>query len=234
MASAAESRTKAAALGPVTRGESLSERAYATLRRAIRDATLVRDEIYSDGELAGMLGTSRTPVREAVRRLALEGLVEVLPQRGFRLREISAEDVQEIFGLREAIECHVVERLAVEISAESLAELRTLSDRQRAALDDPQSFLETDEAFHLAITAAAGLDRAAGMLSILRGAMWLIGGVALSRVGRPSQVIEEHARIVDAIEGRDPEVARRAMAEHLQNSYAAARQLSPLEPPERT
>jgi DNA-binding GntR family transcriptional regulator len=207
---------------PVERAESLGERAHSAIRQAIRDGTLVPHEVYSDAALGRELGISRTPVREAVQLLAHEGLVEVLPQRGFRLREISSEEAAEIFALREAIEGYVVQRLALDIEPAALRKLRNLIDRQQRAVDNAQTFLEADEAFHLLMPTLANLPRTLSMLSTLRGEMWPIAARALGEAGRGPQVIEEHTRIVDAIENQDPEGARDAMASHVRNTAAIA------------
>jgi GntR family transcriptional regulator, rspAB operon transcriptional repressor len=208
---------------PVERGESLAERAHAAIRRAIRDGSLVPNEIYSDGELGRSMGISRTPVREAVKQLAHEGVLEVLPQRGFRVREISMADAEEIFGLRQAIEGFVVERLARDLPEGAIAELRDAIARQKKVVEDTRAFLEIDESFHLRMAELAGLRRAHQMLTILRGEMWLAAIEALATPGRSRVVLDEHASIVDALEAGDARAARRAMTSHLKVTAAVVR-----------
>src|SRR5271154_3652655 len=83
----------------IDRGESLSQRAYQSLRKAIRDGAIVHGVLYSEKEIAERLGISRTPVREALIELAREGLVTVAPQRGFRLHALSHAEQEEVYEL---------------------------------------------------------------------------------------------------------------------------------------
>src|SRR5438067_877979 len=88
----------------IDRPKSLTDHAYERLKAAIRDGSLNHRRFYPLGDLAAIFGISRTPVREAVLKLAHEGLVTILPQRGFRLREISPDEAAEVFELRSLIE----------------------------------------------------------------------------------------------------------------------------------
>ncbi|MEX2024524.1 MAG: GntR family transcriptional regulator [Thermoleophilaceae bacterium] len=207
----------------IARGETLAQQAYASLRHAIRDALLVHDRVYSESELAQSMGISRTPVREALIELSREGLVEILPQRGFRLRSLSATERAEVFGLRLALEGFVVERLAREASPENVAALRELIDRQRTETSrGAAEFLAIDEQFHLLMPQLLGLERTHRMLVTLRGAMWLMGSLALSIGERTPHVVDEHAAIVDAIEAHDPEAAVDRLRQHLSATAHAA------------
>jgi GntR family transcriptional regulator, rspAB operon transcriptional repressor len=212
----------APSVGVILRGETLAQRAYESLREAIRSGALQRDRVYSETELAQSMGISRTPVREALIELSHDGLVEILPQRGFRLRSLSAAERTELYGLRLAIEGFVVERLADQSSPEHVAALRELLDRQRAALDgDPAEFLAVDEQFHLLMPELLELERTHQMLVNLRGAMWLTGALALAIHERAPLVLEEHTAIVDAIAAGNPPEARRAMQRHIEASLHA-------------
>ena len=88
----------------IDRGESLSQRAYQSLRKAIRDGAIVHGVLYSEKDLADRLGISRTPVREALIELAREGLVTIAPQRGFQLHSLSHAEQEEVYELRLAID----------------------------------------------------------------------------------------------------------------------------------
>lgn len=205
----------------LTRPESLARRAHASLREAIRDGVLVRDRLYSEAELAASMGVSRTPVREALRELSGEGLVEVLPQRGFRLRSLTADEVIEVFGLRLALESYVAEQLATRAAPGDVAQLRALVRRQARAMDDAGEFLVADEEFHLLMPDLIGLTRTHAILTTLRGVMWLIGAHALTVAERAERVLEEHREIVDAIEAGDPASAVAAIRHHLEATLRA-------------
>lgn len=209
----------------LNRGDTLAQRAYASLRRAIRDGELVQDNVYSEAELANLMGISRTPVREALIELSRQGLVEILPQRGFRLRSLAPEEQSEVFALRLALEGYVVRRLAKEATPDQVDALRTMIERQRKSIGDPSEFLAIDEEFHLRMPSLLGLARTEQMLLTLRGAMWLMGSLALTVRERAPHVLAEHEAIIDAIEQGDARRAQRALAEHLDTTLRAAQEI---------
>jgi DNA-binding GntR family transcriptional regulator len=211
----------------INRAETLGQRAYTALREAIRDGALVQDRVYSEGELAESMGISRTPVREALIELSREGLVEVLPQRGFSLRSLDREERAEVFGLRLALEEYVVDLLASQASATNVRQLRDLLERQHKVASDPIAFLALDERFHLLMPHLLGLKRTHRMLLTLRGAMWLIGSVALNLHERIPHVLEEHEAILTAVEAGDSRGARRAVRRHLQKTHQAVEASAP-------
>ncbi len=161
------------------------------------------------------MGTSRTPVREALIELANEGLVVIEPQRGFRLRVIDSDEREEIFKLRELLEVFVVKQLAETISENDIAQLRRIINEQSNYVTDPNRFLQIDEEFHILMPRLAGLKRTHKIMSSLRGAMWLLGTAALVSPERASNVLKEHQSILDAIEAHDVEAAASAMKVHL-------------------
>jgi DNA-binding GntR family transcriptional regulator len=208
-------------VAPLGQRQSLSELATEAIRQGIRDGGLVARQLYSEGEIGRLMGISRTPVRDAVAQLAQEGLIEVLPQRGFRLREISKRDMDEIFAVREALEGLVVEQLAATIEPRDIAALRAIIDSQAAVVDDARAFLALDERFHMTLPALAGTERVRRMLRTLRGEMWLAAMTALSVGGRPREVLAEHAEIVAALAAGDGQAARSALSRHLRATTAA-------------
>lgn len=208
----------------ITRADSLSQQAYTAIRDAIRNGLLIHGEFYSEGELAKSMEISRTPVREALIELNREGLIEVLPQRGFRLRELEAADRREVFELRAVLETYVVTRLAETATAANISELRALLDRQTASLDDPVAFLEIDEQFHLLMPRLVDLKLTYQMLFTLRGALWLMATSALTVPERGASVVEEHRAVVDAIESGDAEGAVAAMRRHIHETSHAVQE----------
>jgi DNA-binding GntR family transcriptional regulator len=200
---------------------TLARQAYIAIRRAIQDRNLVRDELYSEGELAESLGISRTPVREALIELSREGLVEIVRQRGFRLRQLGPIEQQEVFELRRVLETFVVRRLADTNDPAHVEVLRAILARQATHLDDPNAFLAVDEEFHLTMPELAGLQRTREMLAILRGAMWLIGSTALVVPERLPHILEEHTAVVDGIESGDPDAAETAIRFHISTTSTA-------------
>ena len=210
----------------INRPKSLTDSVYERLKAAIRNQTLRQRHFYPLGEIAAGFGISRTPVREAVIRLAQAGLVEVAPQRGFRVREIPPNEGKEVFELRSLIEGHAVEKLAKKATDEDLRVLRNILRRQQRLTNDVSKFLDVDEAFHLEMVDRAGLRRAHDFLSTLRDIIWLLGYTALSVPGRLEEVLAEHTAIVDRIEKRDRPGARKALDAHLESTRSKILRLS--------
>lgn len=206
----------------IERPDSLAQQAYRLLRLAIQRQELVQDTFYSESELAEFMGISRTPVREALIELAREGLVEIIPQRGFRLHVLDEGDRREVFDLRVVIEAYVVTELAKQATSDDVAQLRAILRRQAQFVDDADAFLEVDEEFHLLMPKLVGLRLADQMLGTLRGAMWLLGSSALALPERIPDVLDEHTAIVDAIEAGDAAAARRAIQRHVKVTARAA------------
>jgi GntR family transcriptional regulator, rspAB operon transcriptional repressor len=212
----------------LARAETLARQAYAAIRSSIWSGVVSPGVFYSEVQLAGALKISRTPVREALIQLAREGLVEIVPQRGFRLRAISDKERQEAFELRELVEQYVVRRLASEVTDQGVASLRSILDRQAKALDKPE-FIDIDEEFHLAMPEMLHLERTREILLTLRGIIWLSGLDALATPFRSSEVLEEHRAVVDALAERDPEKAQAAIRRHVERTrHATAERLREL------
>lgn len=208
---------------PIDRPDSLAQQAYRSIRQAIRDQTLTQERFYSESELAESMGISRTPVREALIELAREGIVEVIPQRGFRLKVLGPDDEREVFDLRTVLETYVVRRLATEGTPDDLAPLQELLEQQEEVADDMLAFLSFDEEFHLLMPALVGLERTHKMLTTLRGAMWLMGSAALALPSRLPAVLEEHREILKAIAAKDPDRAEAAVRHHIDQTARAVR-----------
>lgn len=209
-----------ARMAEITRPKSLTDHAYERLKAAIRSGALEPHRFYPLGEIAQNFGISRTPVREAVLKLAHDGLLEILPQRGFRIREVGPEEMAEVFELRGLIEARTVENLAKKGTAGDIQSLRSILKRQERVVHDVGRFLDVDEEFHLTMLERAGLRRAREFMVTLRDIIWLLGLEALALPGRLEEVLAEHRRVVDAIERKDVTGARRAIESHLTSTYA--------------
>lgn len=206
-----------------SRPDTLARQAYAEIRRAVRAGRIVPGTFYSEFGIAADLGISRTPVREALIELAREGMVEKVPQRGFRLRPISPAERDEVFELRSVLESHVASELARHHSAGDVRALQRLVARQERLVHDVSAFLEADEEFHLTTAAVQNLTRTGQMMLTLRGIMWLIGLAVISRESRRPQVLVEHREILDKIAAGDPSGAARAVRKHIAATAEAAR-----------
>jgi GntR family transcriptional regulator, rspAB operon transcriptional repressor len=203
------------------RDATASSHAYRALRHAIRRGDLVLGEIYSIGQVAERLKISRTPVREAVCRLEAESLVDVLPQRGFRLRAISDAEIEEFFALREMLESYVARTLVSRGDPSVVPTLIKMIDRQERSIDDDEEFLHFAEEIHIAMAELAGLSRVAWILNALRGQLWLLGTHSILQPNRRLAAIAEHRAIVDCIARRDGVAAAEAIRDHLANNAVA-------------
>jgi DNA-binding GntR family transcriptional regulator len=176
--------------------------------------------VLAESELARTIGGSRTPVRRALGRLLQEGLIEIGPRRQSIVRGFTSDHRQEMMLLREALEEVAVRRACEVMAITEIDLLRVLLIRQRraAAESDDGAFLELDEEFHLEIAAGARMPILHAFLRQLRGFV----RVARFGVSRPpmvlAEVVDEHERIVDALEARDVDAAVHALAEHLEHS----------------
>ena len=206
----------------MTRADTLATQAYQAIRLALLHGQLRPDQFYSENSVALMLGISRTPAREALRQLAAEGLIEVLPQRGFRVRRISAPELVEVYELREMLEAYVVRSLCHRIDERQVSSLRHILERQQIAVDDVTEFIGLDEEFHLSMARMAGLQRTARIVASLRGVLWLMGTRIVDNPSRRTDVIREHKSILVALERRDAAVAAMAVTRHVRATAKVA------------
>jgi DNA-binding GntR family transcriptional regulator len=178
----------------------------------------------AEGVLAKELGISRTPVREAMRLLLQEELLETGPRRQLFVHTISPERRREIVLLRESLERLAVEEACREMPIEEMDFLRLTIIRQRrmARPETLQEFMDLDEEFHTTIALGARLPTLVKFLGQLQAWVRLLGAPAATLPGRQAEVLVEHERIADALEARDAKAAVEAVIDHLRHSAAAA------------
>jgi DNA-binding GntR family transcriptional regulator len=196
---------------------SLANRTYLALREAILDLSYRPGEALRKGEICTVLGVSRSPVAEAITRLAGEGLVDVVPQAGTYVARFSMDEIREGAFLREAIELAAVETLAGRITEEQLVQLRRNLRVQEALVADGDfaGFYALDGALHAMILSFTGFRK----LGQVADTAWVHVNRArqliLPMPGRVAETLEEHKAILAALEARDGEAARAAMRRHL-------------------
>ena len=206
-------------LRPLTRELPMRDRIHEQLRAAILQGDLAPGTPVVEAELAARLGASRTPIREALRRLESEGLLEPRGLRGTVVRTVDPAEVACIFEIREALESLAARRAAEAIDDATLAALAEDLAGMRSALDDPTAMERHDTAFHDRILAAAHGERLRRMLSDLREELITYRFLSLSDAARRRETVAEHAAILDALRAHDPQRAAAATATHI----AAAR-----------
>ena len=205
---------------------------YGALRDEIVAMRLKPGAPLAEKDLTARFAVSRTPVREALIRLAEDGLVEIRPQAGTFVARIPLAVIPEAVIVRQALEGATVEHAVRHCTQEGLARLAAAIRRQEAfaGLDDREAFHEADEAFHEAI---AGLAGHPGIWRTIRQAKIQIDRcrrLTLPVRGRMGQVIREHRVILDAIGAGDEAAARAAMRIHLDAVLPDARVLSRTHP----
>lgn len=195
--------------------------AYERLRNAILDCTLLPGTALSEQTLSERLGVSRAPVRDALRQLASEGLVLVVPQRGTYVALIDAEHVRDAVFVREAIECRAA-ALAAGAPRPRRRELRGWVERQleASAAGDYATHLEADERLHQQILVLAGHPHAWPPLRLARTGMNRVRHLAIEAAGSHLIAIDQHAAIVAAITDGDAEAAAERMREHVRSPLA--------------
>lgn len=206
--------------------EPLAKMAYEALRSSILSNRLTSDVVYNEKGLAEQLGISRTPVREALLELASQGLVEFLPRKGVIVNKFSSKDIEEIFELRRVIELASVEKICKTCSSDALLPLEGCLEKQRDALGkdgDPIIFMEIDRDFHLTISKLTANGRLVAIMQNIRDILQLMGLHALTAGGRMEKVVEEHTRILKAIQAKDVQDALMHMEYHLEQSKKAVK-----------
>lgn len=194
---------------------SLTEAVVGAVRDGVQRGELVPGEVYSVYQLAELLDVSRSPVREAMLRLAEVGLVEIARNRGFRVVLPTAHDVEEIFEIRLALEPPAAARAAA-AGADPTEHLRAMA--AAAAHEDEPTFWAADRALHHALLTAAGNRRAAEIVEQLRATTALLGPPTTATGRTLAEILEEHRPIVDAVLAGDAGVAEAAMREHLHHT----------------
>ncbi len=204
-----------------TTRQTAHEYVRGVLRRAILNGDLRSGSRLVQAELAAMLDVSTTPVREALRDLATEQLVQFDPHRGAIVAELSASDVHDIYEIRRVLEPLAMRQAVPNISDALLARLRKL---HQSMLDEPHSadWVDRNRVFHMAVYETAASSRLAAIIRNLQDASVMYIGASLQH--RP-ELREEanhgHAEILDALERRDVEAAVAAVSDHLRTSIDA-------------
>ncbi len=199
---------------------SLTDQAVAAIRQAVRNGTLQPGQLYSAYQLASYLGVSRSPVREALMRLAEAGMVAFERNRGFRVVIPGPQEIAEIFQLRLLLEVPAARRAAGAASAGLVAGLRAeLREMRKAALDhDEAVFMRHDQRLHRLILGATGNSRIVAIGDNLRDATRLLGASTVDRSRDLDAIADEHVPILDAIAAADVTAAGQAMAHHVSNT----------------
>ncbi|TFY98739.1 GntR family transcriptional regulator [Ramlibacter rhizophilus] len=195
-------------------------------------AELIRQRIFSrdlepggwidEVRLAQEYGISRTPLREALKVLAAEGLVTMKVRRGAYVTEVSEQDLREVYHLLALLESDAAAVVAREASEDQLAELRGLHEALAAATRKRERFFALNEQFHMRLLEIAGNRWRNQVVADLRKVMKLNRHNSLLKAGRVQESLAEHEAVMQALLARDPQLAASRMKAHFENGLQAA------------
>lgn len=204
-------------IGPLAKTVSLREAVTQILRAAIISGEMAPGEVYSAPALGMRFGVSATPVREAMVDLSREGLVQTVPNKGFRVTAMSEAELDDIAALRTLIEPPTVRQVTPRIPAEAIPELRKLAQAivDNAAAGDLITYTEADRRFHLAILEYSNNRRLVNLVSDLRSHTRLYGLSGMADRGTLAGSAAEHLELVDLIAAHDANGAGKLMTRHI-------------------
>ena len=218
---------------PAQRGATVSVAIYRDLRSDILALRRKPGEAVSEKQIAGAYGVSRTPVREAVLKLADEGLIEIFPQSGTFVSRIPLGALPEAIAIRRVLEEATVRYAAERATRSQIARLRACLElqREREAAGDHEGFHQADEEFHALIAETAGYPGFWTLIQQVKVQVDRYRRLTLPVVGRMGQVVTEHEAVVDAIADHDADRAAQALTAHLdylQLTITEAQKANPL------
>lgn len=200
-----------------------SDQAYATIRAHLMSGAVKAGEQLTEDQLAQIAGVSRTPVREAVRRLEDELLLVRSDTKRLFVADWSRDDIEEMFTLRQMLECHAAERAARRMTRGQVARMEAVNRELKAAIEqnapDVARFLEANRAFHEAIIEAAASPRLGQMLARLVEAPVVLRTARTYSPEDLRQSARDHDELIAAFAARDPDWARAVMGSHLRRAF---------------
>ena len=204
----------------IERPTLVREAAYERLKAALARGELAPGARLFEPELAGLLGVSRTPVREALMRLAQEGLIELLPGRGARVRVLSPDEVAEVYEVRAALEAEAARLAATRHAPDDLAALAAAqAELEALPSGDVGAQTAADARFHALLVAAAKNRELERLFHQLDAKLALARRFSTDENQSP-KTLAEHRAILEALKAHDPEAAARAARAHIERFKA--------------
>jgi DNA-binding GntR family transcriptional regulator len=205
-----------------TRAGTLSTEAYGRLRQLIITCELAPGERVTEAQLVSTLGMGKTPVREALTRLAQHGLVRSIPGHGYQIAPVTLQDVRDLFGLRLILEPAAMELAAARITDEQIERLAALHGRGGDVAElDAAELRRTNAAFHHLIIEAAGNSRLLVLVDQVLAESERFVYLGLFHHDRMNEIRDEHGQMVEAMRAHDSAGARELAERHLERSQAA-------------
>ncbi|MGO4669983.1 GntR family transcriptional regulator [Bosea sp. 2RAB26] len=210
---------------PPRRAADSAERAYRAIRQQLVEFKMRPEERINEVHLAQMLELSRTPVREALNRLASEGFVVFTPNRGFYFRGLDIDDLVDLFEMRSIIETGAFALACERVDQAGIERLQAFWEdaRRRYANNDPDEILELDEAFHVHVAELAGNPEVVRQLIGVNARIRFIRRVQIENGPQHSSLVGDHSRIVQALAERDAAKGIEILRAHISLTFAEAR-----------
>lgn len=200
-------------------GGSLSERAYKHIHKAIQSGTLKPGTRLRELDLTEWLGISRTPIREALKKLESDGLIINEPNQGLVVTKLDLRMISEIYEIREVLEGTAAAFAARHALDGEVSVLRDIVSRELQIKEDSAALVEHNRVFHEALYRSTHNRYLQKFLNTLRESMALWVHTTLSVPGRSQEALDQHNAIVDAIERRDITAAEQAARQHIRDAY---------------
>jgi DNA-binding GntR family transcriptional regulator len=207
-------KTKTQAKVEIPHGQSV----YARLLEAIRSCELKPGDRLTEMELAKRLDVSRTPIREAMRKLEADGLVVHEPRVGTVIRRLDYSEVVELYEVRTVLECTAASMAAKAASDVEISELAELNTEMAEAVDDARRVYELNKQFHRGLLDAAKNRYLVKTVNSLQKTLLILGASTLTENDRARETINEHAAIISALCAGDAGGAHMAMQKHIQSA----------------
>lgn len=192
---------------------------FNTLRQAILRGELKPGERLMEIQLANKLGVSRTPIREAIRKLELEGLVLMIPRKGAEVADITEKSLRDVLEVRKVLEELSVQLACEKMTEDEIAELKVAAEEFKKALKstDVTDIAEADVHFHDIIYTASGNQKLIQLLNNLREQMYRYRVEYLKEEAAYPKLIAEHEALIQCIKDREKEEAMKIMCRHIDN-----------------
>lgn len=197
--------------------KSLREMVYQSLRKTILHGKLKAGQRLIEETLANQIGISRTPVREALQKLERDELVTRLPKRGFAVREFTKEDVEEIFGIRTALESYAAYLATVHITPEKISALEKKIEELESALKkgNDEKLIELHTEFHDLLYKSCKSKKLIEMINNLSDYFYRYRSALLRAAGGLRYSNEDHRRMLEAMKRKNPKLVERLVRQHL-------------------
>ncbi|NLI92624.1 MAG: GntR family transcriptional regulator [Peptococcaceae bacterium] len=201
--------------------QPIREIIYQQLKSFILDGILKPGDKLIERDIAAKFNTSRTPVREAVRKLETEGLIEYLPRKGVVVRGFNIGEVQEIFKIRKALECLAIQKAIQNMTSEKISALEHIVRRLEMVKEEDSTLPSVEELlfeFDEVIIDTADMPILKGFIKTLNESLQRYRRLNLSKLTRRSDAVKEHKSILQAIIKRDTQLAEELVCIHIDNA----------------